>query len=104
MSEIIPYIILVFLIVILELIQVSCTRFKVKKWILPVLSFLLSVCIMIYLIGFELANQIGADRNGIMEVNIGTWLMFPVLNIPTIIFIVTNIIFNKINNRKDKQV
>lgn len=96
MSEIIPYIILIFLIVVLELIQVSCTRFKIRKWILPILSFLLSVYIMIYLIGFQLADQIGTERKSLIEVvDIDTWVMFIILNIPTVMFILTNIIFNK---------
>lgn len=105
MLEIIPYIILILLIVVLELIQVSCTRLKVRKWILPILSFLLSVYIIIYLTGFELADQVGTDRKGLIDVmDIDTWMMFMILNIPTVIFILTNIIFNKINNRKEKQV
>lgn len=100
MSETIPYIILTLLIVFLELIQIKCTKFKVRKWILPLLSFLLSLLIMIYLICFELSNQIGIDRNNLMKVNISTWMMFPALNIPTIIFLITNIICNKLNNGK----
>ena len=96
MSEIIPYIILISLIVVLELIQVSCTRYKVRKWIIPILSFLLSVYIMIYLIGFQLADQIGIDRKGLIEVvDIDTCVMFVILNIPTAMFILTNIICNK---------
>lgn len=101
MLEIIPYIILIFLIVVLELIQVSCRKSKIKKWILPILSFLLSVYIMIYLISFQLADQIEIDRKGLSDVvSIDTWMMFMILNIPTIIFIITNIICNKLNDKK----
>ena len=88
MDEIIPYIILILVLLVLELIQIVWAKSKIKKWILPILSFLLSVYIMIYLISFELANQIGTDRHGLIEVvDIGTWMMFVIFNIPTIIFI-----------------
>ena len=51
---------------------------------------------MIYLISFELADQIGTDRHGLIEVvDIGTWIMFMILNIPTIMFIITNVIVKK---------
>ena len=51
---------------------------------------------MIYLISFELANQIGTDRHGLIEVvDIGTWMMFVILNIPTIMCIITNVIVKK---------
>ena len=96
MDEIIPYIILILVLLVLELIQIVWSKSKIKKWILPILSFLLSVYIMIYLISFELANQIGTDRHGLIEVvDIGTWMMFVIFNIPTIIFIITNVIVRK---------
>lgn len=96
MDEIIPYIILILVLLTLELIQIVCAKTKIKKWILPILSFLISVYIMIYLIGFELADQIGTDRNGLMEVvDIDTWIMFTILNIPTAMFIITNVIVKK---------
>ena len=96
MDEIIPYIILILVLLVLELIQCIWAKSKIKKWILPILSFLLSVYIMIYLISFELANQIGIDRHGLIEVvDIGTWMMFVILNIPTIMCIITNVIVKK---------
>lgn len=96
MDEIIPYIILILVLLVLELIQSVWAKSKIKKWILPILSFLLSVYIMIYLISFELADQIGTDRYGLIEVvDIGTWIMFMILNIPTIMFIITNVIVKK---------
>ena len=66
MDEIIPYIILILVLLVLELIQSVWAKSKIKKWILPILSFLLSVYIMIYLISFELADQIGIDRKGLI--------------------------------------
>lgn len=96
MDEIIPYIILILVLLVLELIQSVWAKSKIKKWILPILSFLLSVYIMIYLISFELADQIGTDRHALIEVvDIGTWIMFMILNIPTIMFIITNVIVKK---------
>ena len=96
MDEIIPYIILILVLLVLELIQNVWAKSKIKKWILPILSFLLSVYIMIYLISFELADQIGTDRYGLIEVvDIRTWVMFMILNIPTIMFIITNVIVKR---------
>ena len=97
MFEIIPYIILILVLIVLELIQITWAESKIKKCILPILSFLLSMYIMIYLIGFVLSDYRGTDKIGLSEVGIGTWMMFPILNIPTIIFIVTNVI---VKNRK----
>ena len=92
MDEIISYIILILVLLVLELIQIVWAKSKIKKQILPILS----VYIMIYLISFELANQIGTDRHGLIEVvDIGTWMMFVIFNIPTIIFIITNVIVRK---------
>lgn len=104
MDESIQYIILILVLLALELIQIVWAKSKIKKWILPLLSFLLSVYIMIYLIGFALADQIGTDRKGLMEVvDIGTWMMFPILNIPTLMFIITNVIVKKNKYKTDQQ-
>lgn len=101
MPEIIPYIILILVLLVLELIQIACSKSKITKWILPILSFIFSMCIMIYLIGFELADQTVPKKIGLKEIFSATaWGNLPVLNIPTIIFIVTNIIMEKINNKK----
>ena len=105
MDESIQYIILILVLLVLELIHIVWAKSKIKKWILPILSFLLSVYIMIYLIGFVFADQIGTNRKSLMEVlDIGTLMMFPMLNIPTLMFIITNVIVNKkggsIKNKK----
>jgi len=104
MPEIIPYIILILVLLVLELIQIACSESKIKKWILPILSFLFSACIMIYLIGFELADQTEPKKFGLKEIFSATaWGNLPILNIPTIIFIATNIIMKKLNNKKKEQ-
>jgi len=37
MDEIIPYIILILVLLVLELIQIVWAKSKIKKWILPIL-------------------------------------------------------------------
>ena len=104
MLEIIPYIIVILLLLAFEMIQISCAESKIKKWILPILSFLFSLFILINLIAFELGCQTEPKEIGVKEIFTATaWENLPVLNIPTIIFIATNIIMNKINNRKNRQ-
>ena len=68
MLEIMPYIIVILLLIAFEMIQISCAESKIKKWILPILSFLFSACIMIYLIGFELADQTEPKKFGLKEI------------------------------------
>ena len=104
MDEIIPYIILILVLLAFEMIQISCAESKIKKWILPVLSFLLSLFIMLNLIVFELGDQIEPKKFGLKEIfNDTAWGNLPVLNIPTIIFIVTNVIMKKLNNKKESK-
>ena len=95
---------LVLIMLALEIIQISCAESKIKKWILPILSFLFSLFILLNLIVFELGDHTGTRSLGLKEIFSATaWGNLPVLNIPTIIFIATNIIMNKINNRKNRQ-
>ena len=95
---------LVLIMIALEIIQISCAESKIKKWILPILSFLFSLFILLNLIVFELGDHTGTRSLGLKEIFSSTaWENLPVLNIPTIIFIATNIIMNKINNRKNRQ-
>ena len=92
------YVVLVM--IALEMVQILCAESKIKKWILPILSFLFSLFIMLNLIVFELGDQIEPKKIGLKEFFSATaWGNLPVLNIPTIIFIVTNIIMEKINKK-----
>lgn len=104
MLEIMPYIILILLIIGFEWLQIYLSEHKIGKWVLPTLSFLFSLFIMLNLIVFELGDQIEPKKIGLKEIFTATaWGNLPFLNIPTIIFIVTNIIMGKINNKKKKQ-
>ena len=104
MDEIIPYIILILVLLAFEMIQISCAESKIKKWILPILSFLFSLFILLNLIVFELGCQTEPKKFGLKEFFSATaWGNLPVLNIPTIIFIITNIIMEKLNNKKKKE-
>lgn len=102
MLEIIPYIILILIILALELTQIACSKSKIGKWVLPTLSFLFSIYMMIFFISFELSDYYGAGEASLKMIHIGTWMMFPVLNIPTIIFILTSIIVNKLSKKKEQ--
>lgn len=100
MLEIIPYIILILVLLALELIQISCAESKIKKWIFPILSFLFSLYMMGFFISFEISDVLDPVENVWDVVSMGTLMMFPVLNIPTIMFIVTNIVMKKIIKKK----
>ena len=105
MIEIMPYIILILVMLALVLIQISCAESKIKKWILPILSFLFSLFIMLNLIVFELGCQTEPKEIGLKEFFSATaWGNLPVLNIPTIIFIITNIIMEKRNKKKQNNM
>ena len=101
MLEIMPYIILILIILALELTQISFSKSKIGKWVLPVLSFLFSIYMMIFFITFELSDFYGDVEVSLKMIDIGTWMMFPVLNIPTIIFILTSVIVNKLSKNKE---
>lgn len=95
----------VLIMIALEMIQISCAESKIKKWILPTLSFWFSLFIMLNLIVFELGDQIEPKKIGLKEIFTATaWGNLPFLNIPTIIFIVTNIVMGKINNKKQDNI
>ena len=57
---------------------------------------------MLNLIVFELGDQIEPKKFGLKEIfNATAWGNLPVLNIPTIIFIVTNVIVGKIIKKEE---
>ena len=98
MDEIIQYIILILVLLILELIQIVWAKSKIKKWILPILAFSFSIYMMAFLISFELSDTLGTvENNWTSVVDIGTLMMFLIFNVPTIIFIITNVIVKKKN-------
>ena len=101
MSEIIPYIILILVLLALELIQISFAKSKIKKWILPILSFGFSLYVMAFFISFEISDTLGPVENVWSVVSLGTLMMFPILNIPTMIFVATNVIVKKIYDRNN---
>ena len=90
--------ILVIIIIIFELMQILCSRFKVIKWILPTLSFLNSINIFLAMIVFE-----GKEDYFKYENFIGNIAIFLISNIPTIIFTITNLIISK-KEKNNKEV
>ena len=99
MDLIIQYIILILVLLELELIQIVWAECKIKKWILPILTFLFSIYMMAFFISFELSDTWGPVENKWYDVSAGTLMMFPILNIPTLVFIITNVIVKKKQNK-----
>jgi len=104
MEEILPYIILMLILIFFELIQIACSQSKIGKWILPILFFLFSIFVMINLLAFEIACYYGTPDNIFEMVSVETLMFFPVLNIPTAIFIITNIIIKKLAEKKSNEL
>lgn len=80
--------------VLIEIVQILSSKNKIVKWIIPVLSFIVSVSIVLGMTVMEQQNQV--SNNMIMYM-----LVFVVSNIPTLIFVITNYIISKITF-KDK--
>ena len=97
MDEIIPYIILILVLLALELIQIVWAKSKIKKWILPILSFLFSLYMTGFLVLFEISDTWGPVENIWNVISVGTLMNFPIFNIPTLMFIITNVIVKKKN-------
>ena len=96
MSEIVPYIVLILVLLALELIQIVCAKSKIKKWILQILAFLFSLLVMGISIAIEINHTApGSEKSKWYDVSMGTLMMFSVLNIPTLMFIATNVIVKK---------
>ena len=89
------YIILILVLLASELIQIVWAKSKIKKRILPSLTFLFSIYMTAFLVSFELSDTLGTVEVNWTSVDIGTLMMFPILNIPTIMFIITNVIVKK---------
>ena len=97
MDEIIPYIILILVLLVLELIQIVWAKSKIKKWILPIFAFVFSIYMTIFLVSFELSDTLGPVENIWNAMSTGTLMNFPIFNIPTLMFIMTNVIVKKNN-------
>lgn len=96
MDEIIPYIILIVVLLALELIQIVWAKSKIKKWILPIFAFLFSIYMTAFLVSFELSDILGpVENNWTSAVDIDTLIMFLIFNIPTLMFIITNVTAKK---------
>lgn len=84
---------IILIIVLLELIQILNSRFKIRKYILPTLFFLNSINIILGMLVFEKHDALNNKIDSITSIcNI---LYFILLNIPTVIFIITNYIVDK---------
>lgn len=85
--------------VITECIQVFIANKKIIKWILPILNFIISLFVEINLIIFTMLND---GKNFFGTIDKEVVLLFLILNIPTIIYIITNIVIKK--QKKNKEV
>lgn len=84
--------------VITECIQVFIANKKIIKWILPILNFIISLFVEINLIIFTMLND---GKNFFKTIDKEVVLLFLILNIPTIIYIITNIVIKKRKENKE---
>lgn len=90
-------IIIISTISLLAVIQLYLSKYKIGKWILPSMSFVFSICLMIFGIGFAmffLGDDFGAHYNFFDIFNFIK--LFLEYNVPTVIFLIIN------NYRKNK--
>lgn len=86
------FIIIILIIIEMQLIQILISKYKIAKWILPILSFILSINVILGIIVFE--------KHGSLDYYTYFYyiLMLIIFNIPTILLSVTNFLMN---NKKD---
>lgn len=92
MGLIIIILIIILIIIEMQLIQILISKYKIVKWILPILSFILSINIVLGIIVFE--RHVSLDYYTYFYYI----LILIIFNIPTILLSVTNFIMN---NKKD---
>lgn len=89
---------LILIILFLELTQILVSKIKILKWFLPVLFFILSILVASNLFIIEYINFINYPcfiSNTFIPSIFVIFLYFAIVNIPTVIFIITNIILKK---------
>lgn len=84
--------------VITECIQAFIANKKIIKWILPILNFIISIFVEINLIIFTMLND---GKNFFETIDKEVVLLFLILNIPTIVYIITNIVIKKRKENKE---
>lgn len=85
--------------VITECIQVFIANKKIIKWILPILNFIISLFVEINLIIFTMLND---GKNFFQTIDKEVILLFLILNIPTIVYMITNIVIKKQKENKEE--
>lgn len=93
--------VLIGIIILFEIIQILLSNRKIGKWIQPAIVFLMSIHLMISWIIFESANYMNAGKTFFEIFEFDIVKGFAILNIPTIMFILTNIIVKRINKSKN---
>ncbi len=86
------FIIIILIIIEMQLIQILISKYKIAKWILPILSFILSINAILGIIVFEKHESLDYYTYFYYI------LMLIIFNIPTILLSVTNFLMN---NKKD---
>ena len=93
--------IIILLMIAFEMLQIHLAKTKVGKWILPVIIFVFSIQVILGLIVFESADYSNTGKAFVEIFGFNEILefieIFCVMNIPTVIFLVTNKI---VNNKK----
>lgn len=86
------FIIIILIIIEMQLIQILISKYKIAKWILPILLFILSINAILGIIVFEKHESLDYYTYFYYI------LMLIIFNIPTILLSVTNFLMN---NKKD---
>lgn len=90
------FIIIILIIIEMQLIQILISKYKIAKWILPILLFILSINAILGIIVFE--------KHGSLDYYTYFYyiLMLIIFNIPTILLSVTNFLMNNKKNFYEK--
>lgn len=86
---------LVLLVILIELLQILMSKYKIVKWIIPIISFIISINILLGIIVFELNETVILEPAMPNMIHI---FLFIITNIPTVIFSITNYVMNSKKN------
>lgn len=90
---------IVLFILLTEILQILLSKSKIRRWILPILFFLCSLSIIL---AFWIQDNSHLTNYGVTFIFVILEIfLFIVTNIPTVIFVVTNIILKDRNELKE---
>lgn len=83
--------IFILIIMIMEFFQIILSKVKIIRWILPLFNFIIAIFIEMNLIVFNMLNE---SKSFVEVIDYEMILLFLILNIPTVLFIITNKVVN----------